>query len=350
MVRARHMTRSVPTRDLTSRAYECHCGRGKRREGARQRAFVWTIPADGIILRGTAAKLVASWKDIGSPPYLWPRYGGRLGTAECRFGEGATRLQQHNASLRLILQKEHTSSYAQRRLMSTAVGRARGDIITAHAIGDWRAPPGAAGQSFAGCMPCRYSGLRSETSAEVKEEVIAAMRTAFSKAKAANAGEDKYWNYTPKHLAVLTKLPVDLTDEEEVMQLEVAGSDASESEYEGADLTPVQRVPMPPLTKHKVPSPDWLWWASVRRGPHTRRQYADTWCMPSGEDVPPGETLPPSAILKTVCRKVILRPQRAAEHDAVLSLQECTRCFSSGPVLPLPERPAHLLFPRAPSI
>ena len=127
------------------------------------------------------------------------------------------------------------------------------------------------------------------------------------------------------------------------MQLGVAGSDASESEYEGAALTPAQRTPMPPLTKHKVPSAAWLWWASVRRGPHTRRHYAERWCMPSGEDAPLGETLPPSATLKTACRKVFLRTQWAAEYDAVLSLPESGAALADAPCPPpFPSRAATL--------
>merc|ERR1711969_436010 len=107
-------------------------------------------------------------------------------------------LAQHNASLCLIL-GEQSSSYALRRCLPTGVGYGRGDIAMAHAVGDWRPVPGAAaGANYARCMPFRYNGLRSETSAEVKQEVLAAMRHAYRAAKAANAPADAHWSYMPK--------------------------------------------------------------------------------------------------------------------------------------------------------
>ena len=53
-VRMRHMTHSVPIKLLPSGGAECLCGRGKRRAHARQKAFIFTVPADGMLIEGLA--------------------------------------------------------------------------------------------------------------------------------------------------------------------------------------------------------------------------------------------------------------------------------------------------------
>jgi hypothetical protein len=348
VLRQRHQTRSVLLRKLPDGGVEGMCGQGKARTATRARAFLFAIAADGMLIRGLAALYYSSWNALTTPdgkplPYLCPSYQGAFGTADCRFNyTSAMSLQQHNATLSLMVGDDRTS-YCLRHTMPTIVGKAKGDLIVAHAVGDWRAPPGAGGRGMnaTGCMPFRYNGLRSETSAEVKGDVLRAARHAYTTAQAAGARPDQYWDYLPRDLAVWAQCNQGATDVEEEAFLDVAGSDASD--WEASEVLPRRRqvrcgskvamVPIvsPPLAAAELPPCHW--YATKRRGPNTKRHYAERW--------EPTDTALDcnSYTLVTVCQKNLARFVNAAQDDSVLQLDPCRRCRSSGPSQPLPVPP-----------
>ena len=225
----------------------------------------------------------------------------------------------------------------------------------AHAVGNWKAPPGGhGGQSFAGCMPFRHNGLRSETAASVKGEVLAAMRDAHKRATAASAPDEKYWQYMPKNLQIWAACRQEDgdTDAEEEMQMDVEGSDASEDADAPSPASPQEPKsfltgnPLPHVAKKQrvdalVPPeqpavvPPCHAWATTRRGPNTRYHYAAGFeALRSAT----GDT-PEHFGVRTVCRKFLARAVNAAEDPSVLYLPICERCQSTGPRKPLPDPP-----------
>ena len=206
----------------------------------------------------------------------------------------------------------------------------------AHAVGNWRPVPGAAPDAnYARCMPFRYNGLRSDTSAEVKQEVLLAMRHAYRAAKEANAPEDAYWSYMPKNLAVWAQCRAAEggTDAEEEAQLDVAGSDASDVAGSDDEEEPIAQ---PSPSPAPVPRPH-AWWASKRRGPTTRRHYAAAFQVLDARQ--PNAMSRADFVLQTVCKKKMPRSVQGQEDATVLDLQPCPRCQSTGPTLPEPMPP-----------
>ena len=194
----------------------------------------------------------------------------------------------------------------------------------AHAVGNWRSVPGAAaGADYARCMPFRYNGLRSETSAEVKQDVLTAMRHAYRTAKAANAPEEAYWSYMPKNLTVWNQCRTSegATDAEEEALLDVAGSDATDEEEH-----PVEEQAPPPGVPAEAVQP--VWWASKRRGATTKRHYAAAFQPLDGRL--PTATSRTAFVLQTVCKKKMPRSVNGQEDATVLALQPCPRCQSTG--------------------
>ena len=155
VLRQRHQCRARLIRMLSNGGAEGVVTAGKRRAHGRQKAFLFSIAKDGMLLTGLAAMFWDSWSRLRLPsgeplPFLCPRYEGAFGTPTCRFVfDHAMYLHQHNATLTLMLGRSATS-YEARHTLPTVVGYARGDLVTAHAVGDWRSPPGGGGrQSFA---------------------------------------------------------------------------------------------------------------------------------------------------------------------------------------------------------
>jgi len=213
-------------------------------------------------------------------------------------------------------------------------------------------------------MPFRYNGLRSETAAEIKGDVIAAMRFAYRSAKTAAAPHDQHWNYMPKNSQVWAacREAEGDTDAEEEMQMDVEGSDASGDEEvdlpEGA--LPVMAPPRPmrvtsgglvradrkgpsPTKRVRRPSlppspvvPAAHFWTSRRRGPNTRKHYAAEWELQPDATSDQGEE---AYAMKLVCRKALTRFVNGAFDNQVLNLPTCDRCLSHGPLDPLPDPP-----------
>jgi len=291
----------------------------------------------------------------GQPlPFLCPRYTGASGTPSCQFQyDHAMYLSQHNATLPLMLGRDATS-YEARHTLPTVVGRARGDVITAHAVGDWRTPPGAGGApSFAGCMPFRYNGLRSETSAEVKGEVLAAMRFAYKAAVRDHAPPTRYWDYLPKNLAVWAtcRAKDGETDAEEEMQLDVAGSDASEVDESLLDsaqiLKPTCRRTAHGISRREPPKmpdsepPAQYWWAAARRGGVASRHFARSWSLLSPEVAARASlfAVPTRHKMIAVCTKQFMNCVNGVQDPAILQLPPCPRCLSTGLPQPAAVRP-----------
>ena len=268
-------------------------------------------------------------------------------------------LPQHNASMSLMAGARLTS-YAGRRCLPTAVGFGRGDLVTAHAIGDWKAPPGAMGaQNFAGCMPFRYNGLRSETAADIKKNVISAMSYAYKSAKALAEPTARYWYHMPKDLAVWStcKDADGDTDAEEEQHLDIEGSDAEQDAPAIADpvadrqdlYAPVFQHPLPKRPRLELP-PDASgsqllprlnevlphdFWAPKRRGPNSRKHYALRWESCANLSGPTEYAW----ALRCVCQKLLPRTRRGNIDATVIDLDTCDRCLSTGPVAEPPAPP-----------
>ena len=101
VLRQRHMCRAILIRMLDNDGAEGKVGAGKRRAHGRQRAFIFTIAKDGMLIQGIAAMFFASWSLLKLPngkplPYLCPRYTGAFGTPSCHFHyDHAMYLAQH---------------------------------------------------------------------------------------------------------------------------------------------------------------------------------------------------------------------------------------------------------------
>ncbi len=141
VLRRRHQARARLLSMLDNGGVLGRCQQGKRREGGRARAFDFSAPPHGMLIRNCGEMFYASYASLTMPdgallPLMCPKYTGTLGTASCQFDfSGDMELPQHNASMSLMAGARLTS-YAGRRCLPTAVGFGRGDLVTAHAIAE----------------------------------------------------------------------------------------------------------------------------------------------------------------------------------------------------------------------
>ena len=90
VLRQRHQTRARLLSMLDNGGVLGRRQQGKRREGGRARAFDFSVPPHGMLIRNFGKMLYASWISLTMPdgslmPFMCPEYTGTLGAASCQF-------------------------------------------------------------------------------------------------------------------------------------------------------------------------------------------------------------------------------------------------------------------------